>query len=121
MFSFKKLQILVLTFSALALATTAFTTATVGIQTAYAQVTVSQIHGTVTDASGAVIPGAKVTALNTATGIAVEATTSQSGYYIFTALQPGGPYTITVEAQGFDKYETKGITLIVNANWDADA
>lgn len=88
---------------------------------AYAQVTTSAIHGTVTDASGAVVPNAKVTALNTATGIAVTATTDQSGYYIFTALQPGGPYTITVEASGFNPFKASGITLIVNANWDADA
>jgi hypothetical protein len=88
---------------------------------AYAQVTVSSIHGTVTDASDAVVAGAKVTALNTSTGISVVATTNQSGYYVFTALQPGGPYTVTVEANGFDKFEAKGITLIVNANWDADA
>jgi hypothetical protein len=92
-----------------------------GIPTAYAQVTTSSIHGTVTDVSGAVIPGAKVTALNTSTGIAVVATTDHSGYYLFTSLQPGGPYTVTVEAQGFQSFESKGIALTVNANWDADA
>jgi hypothetical protein len=86
-----------------------------------AQVTQSSIHGTVTDTTGAAIPGAKVTALNTSTGIAVEQTTNNSGYYLFSSLQPGGPYTVIVEAPGFDKFESKGITLIVNANWDADA
>jgi hypothetical protein len=121
MFSFKKLQLPVLTLCAFALTATVAIVPNVGTQAAYAQVTVSQIHGTVTDASDAVVPGAKVTALNTATGISVVATTSASGYYIFTALQPGGPYTVTVEAQGFEKHEAKGITLIVNANWDADA
>ena len=121
MFSLKKPHLPVLTLFAFAFAATASFVPTIGIQPAFAQVTVSSIHGTVTDGSGAVVPGAKVTALNTATGIAVDATTSASGYYIFTALQPGGPYTVTVEAPGFDKFETKGITLIVNANWDADA
>jgi Carboxypeptidase regulatory-like domain len=121
MFPFKRLQLPVLTLCAFALTATVSFVPNVGTRTAYAQVTVSQIHGTVTDASDAVVPGAKVTALNTATGISVVATTSASGYYIFTALQPGGPYTVTVEAQGFEKYEAKGITLIVNANWDADA
>src|SRR5271156_3746615 len=87
-------------------------------QRAIAQVDTASIHGTVTDASDAVVPNARVTALNTSTGIAVEATTDHSGYYIFTALQPGGPYTVTIEAQGFEKFEAKGITLIVNANWD---
>ena len=121
MFPFKRLQLPVLTLCAFALTATVSFIPNVGTQAAYAQVTVSQIHGTVTDASDAVVPGAKVTALNTATGISVVATTSASGYYIFTALQPGGPYTVTVEAQGFEKYEAKGITLIVNANWDTDA
>ncbi|MEI9970135.1 MAG: carboxypeptidase regulatory-like domain-containing protein [Terracidiphilus sp.] len=41
------------------------------------------IHGTVTDSSGAVLPDAKVTALNTATGISTDTTTNKSGYYIF--------------------------------------
>src|SRR3984885_12215969 len=121
MFPFKKFQLPVLTLCAFALTATVSFVPNVGTRTAYAQVTVSQIHGTVTDASDAVVPGAKVTAPNTPTGNAVEAPTSASGYYIFTALQPGGPYTVTVEAQGFEKYEAKGITLIVNANWDADA
>jgi len=91
-----------------------------GAPSAYAQVTAS-IHGTVTDSSGAVVADAKVTALNTSTGIAVSDTTNKSGYYVFTSLQPGGPYTVTVEANGFDKFESKGITLVVNANWDTDA
>jgi len=93
----------------------------VEVRPAYAQVTTSSIHGTVTDSTGAVISNAKVSALNTSTGITVTATTNQSGYYVFTSLQPGGPYTVTVEANGFEAFESKGITLIVNANWDTDA
>jgi hypothetical protein len=89
-------------------------------RTAYAQVTESSIHGTVTDSSDAVVPDAKVTALNTATGIAVVTTTNRSGNYVFPSLQPGGPYTVTVEASGFDKFEAQGITLSVNANWGTD-
>jgi hypothetical protein len=121
MFQLKKSRASVLSLLALALAATVSIVPNVGTRAAYAQTTVSQIHGTVTDASGAVVPGAKVTALNTATGIAVVATTDHSGYYLFTALQPGGPYSVTIEATGFQTYESKGITLIVNANWDADA
>src|ERR1700679_712196 len=107
MFPFKKLQSPVLTLCAFALTATVAILPNVGTRSAYAQVTVSQIHGTVTDASDAVVPGAKVTALNTATGIAVVATTDHSGYYLFSSLQPGGPYTITVEAAGFNSFETK--------------
>ncbi|MGH9794481.1 MAG: carboxypeptidase regulatory-like domain-containing protein, partial [Candidatus Acidiferrales bacterium] len=71
--------------------------------TAFAQVSTSRIVGTVTDASGAVVPGAKVIATNEATGITYETTTTESGAYSFTALQVGN-YSITVEATGFKKW-----------------
>src|ERR1700748_2554667 len=48
---------------------------------AVAQNVYAAIHGTVTDVSGAVISGAKVTVLNTSTGISTEATTDTHGYY----------------------------------------
>ena len=93
-----------------------------GAPSAYAQVTTSSIHGTVTDSSGAVVADAKVTALNTSTGIAVDTTTNHSGYYLFTSLQPGSPYNDHCRGQWIrHATRTKGITLIVNANWDADA
>lgn len=88
--------------------------------TARAQVTTAAIHGTITDASGAVVPNATVTALNNATGIATTATSDASGYFTFTALQVGGPYTITIEAAGFQKYQSTGTMLTVNANLELD-
>jgi hypothetical protein len=88
--------------------------------TALAQVTTAAIHGTVTDASGAVVPNATVTTRNNATGIATTATTNASGYFTFTALQVGGPYTITIEAPGFQKYQSTGTMLTVNANIELD-
>ncbi len=89
--------------------------------TASAQVTTAAIHGTVTDASGAVVPSAKVTAHNNATGIDTVATSNASGYYTLPALQVGGPYVITIEAQGFQKFESTGIMLTVNANVELNA
>jgi hypothetical protein len=80
------------------------------------QVTVAAIHGTVTDPTGAVIPSAKITALNTATGIATETTADQAGYFIFPSLQVGGPYTVKVSAPGFAGFVTSGLTLNVNDN-----
>ena len=80
------------------------------------QVTVAAIHGTVTDPSGAVVPSAKITALNTATGITTQTTSNQSGYFIFPSLQVGGPYTVTVSATGFVDFVTSGLTLNVNDN-----
>ena len=58
------------------------------------------INGTVTDPSGAVIPNATVTALNTATGTKSIRSTSSSGYYVLSPLDPG-TYDVTVAAKGF--------------------
>ena len=57
----------------------------------------STIAGTVTDASGAPIAGARVTVVRRATGQARETTASPSGTYTFTNLPPG-EYTVTVSA-----------------------
>jgi len=56
--------------------------------------------GTVTDANGAVIPNAKVTVLNADTQQQRAMTTSSTGDYVFTLLQPG-TYTIRVEQKSF--------------------
>jgi outer membrane receptor protein involved in Fe transport len=58
------------------------------------------IAGTITDSSGAAIPGAKVTARNTGTGQVKEVTSSGAGNYRISLLQPG-KYTVTAAAEGF--------------------
>jgi hypothetical protein len=58
------------------------------------------ISGTVTDQSGAVVPGAQVTALDPATNATLKSVTSSAGEFSFTDL-PIGSYTITVSANGF--------------------
>jgi len=55
------------------------------------------IRGTVTDPSGAVIAGAKVTAKNIGTGLHREATTGPDGAYVLAEL-PAGEYTVTAES-----------------------
>lgn len=87
-----------------------------GAQNVYAT-----IHGTVTDSSGAVIPHASVTILNTSTGITTKGTADDKGYYIFPQLQVGGPYTITIGAPGFESFSSSGLNLNVNDNRDVDA
>ncbi len=67
---------------------------------AYAQSDSSSLSGTITDASGALVPNAKVTAHNDATGQDRSVVTSQSGAYTIPNL-PTGIYTIKVEAKGF--------------------
>ena len=65
-----------------------------------AQTGLGVVRGTVLDASKGVIPNAKVTLTNTATGVAKESQTNAAGIYYFGAV-PIGPYTVGVEAQGF--------------------
>jgi hypothetical protein len=84
-------------------------------KTTYSQVTTAAIHGTVTDASGAVVPDAKVTATNTATGIATVTTSNKTGYYEFPALSVG-PYTLEVDSANYQKFNATGISLTANAN-----
>jgi hypothetical protein len=59
-------------------------------------------QGTVTDAAGAVVPGARVTLTNKETNQRLETTTSDEGFYRFSQLAPG-LYSITVEGQNFKK------------------
>ena len=88
---------------------------------AEAQVTYAAVHGTVTDVSGAIIPNASVSIVNTSTGITTKAKTDGSGYYIVPQLQIGGPYTVDIEAPGFENFESTGLILNLNDNRDVDA
>ncbi len=76
---------------------------------------VSQISGTVTDPSGAVVPGVEVTATQTDTGIKRTAMTNESGEYVLPNLQIG-PYRLEAAKQGFRTYVQTGIELQVNTN-----
>ena len=87
--------------------------AAVGIfSPASAQQTYGTIVGVVTDETGAVIPGASVTAMNVDTNIVTSAETNQSGDYRVLNLLPG-TYDLTVETTGFKKSVTAGITIQV--------
>jgi len=60
------------------------------------------IQGTVTDAAGAVVPGAKVVLTSQETNVARRTTTTDEGVYAITGLAPGA-YTLSVEKAGFSK------------------
>ncbi len=90
-------------------------------QLAAAQNIYAALHGTVTDNTGAVIPNAAVSIVNTSTGITTTAATDSHGYYIFPQLQIGGPYTVTISASGFQKFFSTGLTLNVNDNREVSA
>jgi hypothetical protein len=66
----------------------------------FGQSTTQTVQGLVTDASGSVIPGAKVTLTNTGTNVSQTNTTNETGNYTF-ALVPVGNYSMKVEQQGF--------------------
>lgn len=73
------------------------------------------ISGTVTDATGAVIQGAKVTVTDTATNVGNTTVTNDTGYFETNALLPG-PYSIQVESSGFQTLLHTGVTLEANAH-----
>jgi hypothetical protein len=78
-----------------------------------AQVLYGSLTGNVTDPSGAAVPGAKVEALNSGTGVNREADTDDRGVYLFNNVQPG-VYKITVTATSFKKVVADNVR--VNAN-----
>ena len=78
---------------------------------ALAQDTAS-ITGTITDPSGAAIPNAKVELTNSEHGISRSGTSNSSGDFLFASL-PIGSYDLTVTAEGFKKYQAKGVVLRV--------
>ncbi|MGZ7092986.1 MAG: TonB-dependent receptor [Candidatus Angelobacter sp.] len=70
----------------------------------------AQISGTVVDPQGAVVPGAKVTATNQATGQGRSVETTSTGNYVIPNLQPG-TYNVAVDAKGFAPGTTKDVVL----------
>src|SRR5581483_6174624 len=67
---------------------------------AYAQFDTASVVGTVRHASGAVVPDAKVTLTNTATGVSATRTSNAEGLYEFVTVRPG-TYVVTAEKSGF--------------------
>ncbi|MDX1979130.1 MAG: carboxypeptidase-like regulatory domain-containing protein [Bryobacteraceae bacterium] len=68
------------------------------------------LTGAVTDSTGSVVPGAKVTVTNTATGVVITTSTTTEGTYYVPALNPGS-YRVGIEAAGFKQYVRDGIIL----------
>jgi hypothetical protein len=70
----------------------------------------ASLTGTVTDPSGAAIPNAQVAVKNAAHGINLNTVSNGSGDFLFASL-PIGSYDLIVTAEGFKKYEAKGVVL----------
>ncbi len=86
----------------------------------HAQSTQGLIVGTVTDASGAVVPNAKVVVTNTDTAVAVTTKSSAAGLYQVQDLVPGH-YTIHVDAEGFRAVDLQKLSLTARQQLRADA
>ncbi len=94
--------------------------ATLAAPLAPAQTVTGSVTGTVTDPSGAVVPDAAVTVLNTATGVSTSATTNGSGVYSVRFL-PIGSYAVTIKSPGFNTFNTPEFTLSIDQTAKIDA
>lgn len=79
---------------------------------AFAQSDRGTLTGTITDQTGAVVPNAQMAITNPATGAQVKTITTETGNYTVPNLA-AGLYDITVELQGFKKFEQKGVRVQV--------
>src|SRR5882757_2014758 len=79
-------------------------------QCAFGQVDEGSIAGQVQDPSGAVVPGAQVTLVNTDQGITSTITTNGSGEYTFSPVRIGH-YSLSVTAPGFSKTEQQNLQV----------
>jgi hypothetical protein len=86
----------------------------------FAQNATGSIGGTVTDASGAIIPGAKIVLKNEGNGTLRSSVTDGAGFFNFVAVYPGS-YTVTITAAGFNSWEENGLPLSQGANLSANA
>ncbi len=77
---------------------------------ALAQSSNATVGGTISDATGALIPGVSITATNTATGIVTMVISNEAGAYQFASLQTG-MYTLTAELPGFQTQTYNGVDL----------
>jgi Carboxypeptidase regulatory-like domain/TonB dependent receptor len=80
---------------------------------AFGQAEQGTITGSVKDASGAMVRGAKINATNVATNVVSTTVSDASGYYTIPYLSPG-TYNVSVEANGFSTTTFSGVHITVN-------
>jgi hypothetical protein len=83
---------------------------------AMAQQITSGIEGSVADETGTVLPGATVTITDTRTGAQRVLTAGSDGAFRVDALQPGGPYTVTATAAGFEGQSVEDVYVSISGN-----
>jgi hypothetical protein len=80
----------------------------------------AKVQGIVTDSSQGAVSGAKVTLLNTGTGVTATKTTGSNGFYVFDFIEPG-TYDVTVEQPGFTKFTQAGVPVQVRGDVTVNA
>ena len=92
---------------------------------ATAQETTSSLRGTVVSSSGAPVSEATVTITHEPTGSATTLSLAADGRFFASGLRPGGPYTVKIEASGFQPEEVQQVTLgldeTLSISFDLDA
>ena len=86
---------------------------------ASAQAVTGTLLGNITDSSGAAVPGATVTAIETQTNINRTTVSNETGHYIFSSLK-NGTYTVEAEVQGFRKVIRQNVRVDVNTTMRVD-
>ena len=81
----------------------------------WAQVTTAKFYGIVADPTGALIPTATITLTEERTGVSRTATADASGEFVFDFLRVG-VYTLRIEAQGFKRYQGRGMEFAAAQN-----
>ena len=84
-----------------------------------AQIDTGGITGTVTDSSGAIVPGATITLTNDATGVVLSTKSTSTGTYSLNAIRPG-TYTLRAEAAGFQTFVDKGLEVHLQSTLTID-
>ena len=87
---------------------------------AHAQQITSGVEGTVTDEAGNPVAAATVTVTDTRTNQASTLSTGSQGNFRVQSLQPGGPYTVTVTAPGFEGQTVEDVQLSISGNTGFD-
>jgi hypothetical protein len=83
-------------------------------------VTTGSIAGVVSDAQGAVVPGASVTAIHEPSGTSYEAVTQADGRFAILGMRVGGPYKVTAELAGFGVQSKDAITVNLGTSTDLE-
>jgi hypothetical protein len=85
----------------------------------WSQAVSARLLGTVTDSTGAIVPNADLTIVESQTGVSHTTKTNESGNWSVPDLPPG-VYTVDVTAKGFKKESRKDVTLIVDTTTRVD-